>query len=307
MNNNNRRTTIVCVGVIIFCFLLESCSQSNDDALSESSGAPVSVTHPRLSTMTDYLRLTATTEFLSREIVRSTMQGFVIRSYKNIGDQVRKGDRLFALQTREASALSRAAGDSADVRFTSPIIVTAASSGILSEIDHYAGDFVSEGDQIAVVANPASVVVMLNAPYQRTQQIRTGTTCSIEIPGHGEIEGHIEKSIPSVDVTTQTQTYLIRCSDVTLPEHLNVFVNIPIHTIANAVVVPKQSVLSNETQDEFWIMKMIDDSTAVKVDVRTGIENDSTIQIVEPKLDANAAIVVKGGYGLPDTARVVVQ
>ncbi len=31
------------------------------------------------------------------------------------------------------------------------------------------------------------------------------------------------------------------------------------------LVLPKQAVLGNETQTEFWVMKLINDSTAVKV------------------------------------------
>ena len=41
-----------------------------------------------------------------------------------------------------------------------------------------------------------------------------------------------------------------------------------------AQVLPKSAVLANETEDQFWIMKLINDSTAVKISVKKGIEND---------------------------------
>jgi hypothetical protein len=71
--------------------------------------------------------------------------------------------------------------------------------------------------------------------------------------------------------------------------------------------MPKSAVMSNETQDRFWIMKLIDDSTAVRFDIRKGIENDSLVQIVRPRLDPNDRIVSEGAYGLPDTARVTLR
>ena len=41
--------------------------------------------------------------------------------------------------------------------------------------------------------------------------------------------------------------------------------------------------LGDETQTEFWVMKVLNDSTAVKVLVKKGIENYNEIEIIDPQ------------------------
>ncbi len=63
--------------------------------------------------------------------------------------------------------------------------------------------------------------------------------------------------------------------------------------------------MSNETLDKFWIMKLIDDTTAVRNDITKGIENDNFVQVLKPELNMTDRIISDGAYGLPDTAKVV--
>ena len=54
-------------------------------------------------------------------------------------------------------------------------------------------------------------------------------------------------------------------------------------------------------------MKMINDTTAVKVPVKKGIESGDKVEIVSPEFSAKDKIVVNGNYGLADTALVIIQ
>ncbi|MGZ4000102.1 MAG: hypothetical protein ACXVIY_05715, partial [Mucilaginibacter sp.] len=62
--------------------------------------------------------------------------------------------------------------------------------------------------------------------------------------------------------------------------------------------------LANETQTEFWVMKMINATTAVKVPVTKGIESGDRVEILSPKFSPQDKIIVTGNYGLTDTAKV---
>jgi hypothetical protein len=75
---------------------------------------------------------------------------------------------------------------------------------------------------------------------------------------------------------------------------------------SEAVSLPKEAVITNETQSEFWIMKMTDSITAVKVCVKKGIESTDRVEIVSPALKSTDNILLTGNYGLPDTAKVTV-
>jgi hypothetical protein len=63
-------------------------------------------------------------------------------------------------------------------------------------------------------------------------------------------------------------------------------------------------VQSNETQTEFWVMRLSTDNLAVKVPIRKGIETDSLIEILVPVFNRSDRFVAKGSYGLPDTAQI---
>ena len=62
--------------------------------------------------------------------------------------------------------------------------------------------------------------------------------------------------------------------------------------------------MTNETQSEFWVMKLINDSMAIKLSIIKGIESDSLVQIAEPAIDLNDLFIIEGGFGLPDTANI---
>lgn len=73
------------------------------------------------------------------------------------------------------------------------------------------------------------------------------------------------------------------------------------------MVLPKSAVLSNETQTEFWVMKLMNDSTAVKVNVQMGLQNAGMIEILSPSFQPDDKIIIEGNYGLSDTAKVKVR
>jgi hypothetical protein len=65
--------------------------------------------------------------------------------------------------------------------------------------------------------------------------------------------------------------------------------------------------LADETQTEFWVMKLINDSTAIKVAVKKGIETNDKVEILEPQFNPADKIIFTGNYGLADTAKVSTQ
>ncbi|MDE3059260.1 MAG: RND transporter, partial [Bacteroidota bacterium] len=89
-----------------------------------------------------------------------------------------------------------------------------------------------------------------------------------------------------------------------IPENLNVIVKIPFESAKNTLVLPKSAIMTNVTQNSFWVMKLINDSIAVRTDIEKGIENDSIVQILSPNLGTADRIISAGAYGLPDTAGV---
>jgi hypothetical protein len=75
----------------------------------------------------------------------------------------------------------------------------------------------------------------------------------------------------------------------------------------NAIALPKSAVITNETESEFWVMKLLNDSMAVKLDIKKGIQTDSLVQVLDPVLSLNDRFITEGAYGLPDTVKIVIK
>lgn len=287
---------------------LSSCSSKNDNSEKKIAGTPVKITHPQKMDLTEYITLNANTVFLKKEIVRATFQGFIEKIYKNIGDKISSGDLLLEIKTKESAADNNLKVPLGDEIFSGVIKIRAKSDGVLTELNYNAGDFVSDGEQIAVIANPSSLRINLNVPYQFADKINIDTPCEIILPNGKIARASIQKIIPQVDVAAQTQTYILEMhQSESLPENLNVNARIPIRTVKNSTVLPASSILSNETLDKFWIMKLLNDTLAVRVDVTKGIENDDFVQIVKPELKLTDRIIIDGAFGLPDTAKIFIN
>jgi hypothetical protein len=54
-------------------------------------------------------------------------------------------------------------------------------------------------------------------------------------------------------------------------------------------------------------MKLINDTTAVKVDISKGLENTDKIEIASPSFLKTDRFLLTGNYGLPDTAIVKIK
>ena len=54
-------------------------------------------------------------------------------------------------------------------------------------------------------------------------------------------------------------------------------------------------------------MKLINDSTAVKVPVQKGIVTKDNVEIISPTFSTQDKILLSGNYGLPDTALVMIM
>lgn len=298
---------MTCV-LLVISMTLFGCGSDKDKSSERKAGVPVSCVHPRIQAVTEYLTLNATTIFMHKATVRSTFQGYIEEAYKSVGDEVRFGDKLFRLQTKEAAASDSVLLSLGSGMFKGYVDLTARINGIITEINYHAGDYVSDGEQLARIGQPGSLRIVLDVPFQNMKQIRQNSKCEVAIPGGGLYEAFVDKLVPSVDPSSQTQTVLLRMEEKKrLPENLNLIVRFPVNRIAGATVLPKQCVLSNETQDRFWIMKLLNDSTAVSVGIEKGADTDSLVQILSPALMTSDRIVAEGAYGLPDTAQISLQ
>lgn len=301
----------------IFCLLLVSllltaCKHKETTVTEETkteTNTPVTVTSVSFDPMEEFIELNATSTFLQKSYVKSNLTGYIKAVNIKYASTVSPGQALFTLKTKESDAIGNTINNlDPGFRFSGVNVIRASTGGYVSELNHQAGDYVQDGEQLAVISNINSFVFVMNVPYEYKQYVSNNKQVELTLPDGVRILGTVQTSMPFMDSVSQTQSVAIRVnSPQQIPQNLVAKVKIITVSKAAAISLPKAAVLSDETQSDFWVMKMIDDSTAVKVSVKKGIETGDRIEIVSPPFNPNDKILLSGNYGLPDTAKVKIE
>ncbi|HWY97927.1 MAG TPA: HlyD family efflux transporter periplasmic adaptor subunit [Bacteroidia bacterium] len=302
------RVMFICI-LFVSVLALPGCggkdgAKDDDDASNTEKGKiEVKVTSPRIGTIAQYETLNASTVYQLNDAVRAPIAGYIKKINVAPGQIVKQGDVLFSMQTKEAAAL----GSMNDSLFPAKgaILVKATEAGVVKTLTRQVGDYMQDGDELCTIANNASLVFMLDVPYEMRKYVREDRTYTITLPDGGMVQTHITSQVPEMDKTVQMQRFILHSSaTLNLPEGLIGTIAIPTTSQANATILPKAAVLSNEAQTQFWLMKLIHDSVAVKVDIEKGIETKDSLQVKSPTFNPNDRILISGNYGLADTVLV---
>jgi len=298
--------------ILIFsCILLSSCHSKTAEKEEEAqeTTTPVTVTHCTVGDMQDIAELNATSTFLQKNQVKATTNGYIKSVAALPGQRVAKGQVLFVLKGKEAENLGSTINElDTAAHFTGEIKIMTNAGGFISAINYQTGDYVMEGDVLAEINDAGSLVFLMQLPYELSPYLSKNKTLNLELPDGKNIMGTISMSIPTVDPVSQTQSIVIRISNSgSIPENLIAKVKFIKSIKKNAISLPKAAILSDETQENFWIMKMIDKDQAVKFPINKGIESAGQVEILSPKLSPDDVVLETGNYGLPDTAKVLIN
>ncbi|WP_375418097.1 efflux RND transporter periplasmic adaptor subunit [uncultured Hymenobacter sp.] len=269
--------------------------------------ALVTVEAVRADTVRDVLRLSAVSAYPAKDVLRATTTGYVLAPTPLPGQNVQAGQTVFRVQTKESRVLhlDQLTGDPR-LRFSGIIAVKSGRAGVLSTVDKLAGDYVQDGEQLGMVYDRARFGFVLDVPVTQLRFVRVGQACRIYLPDGRTLPGRVEQVLATADVAIQTQRYTVRVLGRVpdLPENLAVQVGLDRTAPHLAPTVPRGAVLTDETQTQFWVMRLLNDSTAVKVPIKRGPEQGGRIQIDSPAFRPQDRILVSGNYGLDDTAAV---
>jgi biotin carboxyl carrier protein len=274
----------------------------------EETRTPVTFTTVNLETMSDTIGLNAVSGYLRKNVLKASATGLIETMNINLGDKVEKGEIIFTLKTKEAMAYDKTTSTDSTLTFNGEINIKASKSGVISSIAHQKGDYVQEGDELAILSEQNSLVFFLEVPFELSEFIKINGNYTIQLSDHRIIRGIIERKLPVMDIQSQTENFVVQPGITeNLPENLVAKIFITTNKKKQSLVLPKATVLANETLTEFWVMKLINDSIAVKIPVKKGMENDSQIEILSPVLSKTDRILSSGNYGLPDTAKVTLK
>jgi multidrug efflux pump subunit AcrA (membrane-fusion protein) len=294
---------------IVFLFLMLTCCKNQtpeEEEVAKTTETPVTVTGINKESLEEFIELNAISTYLLKNVVKANANGYLQSAHIVPGQFVKVGQVLFTIKTKEAESIGNAVNRlDTSFKFTGTNAIKVGTAGFISQINHQSGDYVQDGEQLAVINDESSFVFLMESPYELRPFIKMGNKLQLQMPDGEVLQGIVYSLMPTVDATSQTQNIVIKVNPShTIPENLVAKVKVPKIIREHAISLPSGAVLSNETQSEFWVMKLIDSTTAVKIPVKKGIETKDRIEILSPAFNENDKILLTGNYGLADTAKV---
>ena len=301
--------SLLSIGLFIAVFV--SCKSKPKEVPQDQASPKVSVKTTAVvrGNIDQLVELNGRSVYLRKNNVLSPISGYIKKINVRFGDAVRKGDLLFEIQTKENKALENSGLDSVLSSKSGVIRILAPSEGIISELSvNSSGMFIAEGSPLCTIVENKDQMVQVNVPYEYNSWIKRNTRCKIVLPDSTLLDGGIYRIMPVINETSQTQDVLIQIrGNRQLPENLNVVVQFIKLDHPQALLVPREALLTDESQQVYWVMKIMHDSLAVKVPVQKGFENSRMVEIVSPNVLVNDPVIIDGAYGLPDSTVVKIQ
>jgi multidrug efflux pump subunit AcrA (membrane-fusion protein) len=297
--------------IVVVCFI--SCKSGNKDTATviETSVGPkteVIIAYPSDTIeLNNMITLNATATYLLKSDVKANTTGYITKVTVKLADHVKRGALLFGLETKEAKALGNTINQlDQSFRFHGTASVVSPATGYVVMLNHQIGDYVQDGEILASITDASSFGFVLDVPYEYLQLIKSKKILPIILPDESVLEGSVSKVMPTVDPIAQTVKVLLKVPGNNIPENLIGTITFPKNT-AYGLSVPKTAVLSDESQRSFWVMKLLNDTVAVRTNIEKGIESDKNIQVKSGDLTINDRIIISGNFGLGDTASIKIQ
>ena len=306
LTNNSMKKTILFFAITALFF--SSCKDKIEEEKKVETFVPVTMTSIDTGGIESYTELNATATYLAKTVIKANATGYLSSVNVSSNDYVNSGKVLFTLKTRESKVLGNTINKiDPSLKFGEDIKVKATSNGFVNAINVQQGNYVQDGDQLAIINDANSFAIVLSLPYELKKFVKVGATLEAILPDGKTIKTTVSKFMPTVDAVSQTQSVVLKViGKQDIPENLIVKVRIKKLSNSNTISLPKDAVLSDETETDFWIMKMINSNTAVKIPVKKGEETEDKVEIVSPVLTPKDQILLTGNYGVADTIKVKV-
>ncbi len=283
--------------------ILNSCKEEVKEQTQLTTKAQVSLTKISQGYIPDYIQLSGKTIYLNKNTIIAPISGYIANVNIKQGDKVSKGDLLFKIQTAEAFAIQqkdKSINNFGSVSIYAPVSGRIVSLNVVSE-----NMFTDKGSELSVLLASNDLKLQVNVPYEYNSFCKTGSKCKVILPDNSELLGTFSKILPQVDESSQTIKVLASLnSSIFIPENMIVNVLIDKSKEHQVQILPKQCLQSDALMKEYWIMKLINDSTAVQLPVKIGNQNHNQVEILSPHFNSNDLFIRQGAYGLSDTVLI---
>lgn len=268
------------------------------------------------------------TEALREVRIRATFAGRLVEFSVADGDGVRSGESIGALVSQASDAAlegarsmlasARTEQQRADAQRALELAksglvrqpLRAPASGVVLSHAANAGDFVSEGDVIATIADASSVAFVAQVSQSELRSIRRGQDVVIELAAEGQAAaGIVHGVLPTasaenlnapvridfVPARRDLRVGLFGTARITVAEHRDV------------LVVPISALLRDDVTGVTRAALITDELEVRWVEVTTAARQGDAVEVSAPTLYPGARVIVSGHVGLPEGARIRVE
>lgn len=301
------------LALFICSYLLFSCHSGKSENANIADpiikpATEVSIAFPSdTAKLANVVTLNATASYLLKSDVKANTNGYITKITIKMAAHVNKGMLLFGLETKEAQALGNTINKlDPSFHFNGNTTVVSPATGYVAMLNHQIGDYVQDGEILATITDANSFGFVVDVPYEYLQVVKSKKILPITLPDGIVLQGSIAKVMPTVDAVSQTVKILLKVAPNDIPENLIGTISFS-KNLDYGLSVPKMAVLSDEGQTSFWVMKLMNDSTAIKTIIEKGIETDKFIQVKSGDLTTKDRVLISGNFGLADTAAVHIR
>jgi len=302
---NNKPMKIFIPTLSIVLFLLGACTDPGVRQANPAPKAQVTITKITHGYLPDYIEMTGKTIYLNKTTITAPINGYVTQVNIKQGDKVKKNSLLFEMQTPEAYVMGNKAGAIENygiIKITAPVNGRVVNLNIVSS-----GVFSNKGNALCTLLASNDLMLQVNVPFEFSKFTNPGNRCMVVLPDGKKMDAVFTKTLAQVDEKSQTVKVLAKLNaGIFIPENVITKVLVDRSKKHNAQIIPKSCLQTDALMTKFWIMKLINDSTAVQVPVTVGNQTHDQAEILSPGFDSTDLFVNQGAYGLSDTVLVQV-
>ena len=152
--------------LILLLIIFYSCKKTDVEP-ENNPIIPITLTSIDKSGIESHDDLNATSPFLVKNIIKANATGYLNSVNVQSNDFVNKSKILFTLKTRESKVLGNMINKmDPSLKFGGDIKVHAETSGFVTNVNAQAGDYIQDGDQLAIINDANSVGIVLSLHYE---------------------------------------------------------------------------------------------------------------------------------------------
>ena len=337
MRNNELRV----VRLNLFCMIASSlvliagCRSKGNDGDEEGRPAAkalvtVKVDAVRERDAAETVSALGRTDVLRKEKLYSPIAGKIITMKVYEGTEVKRGDVVAVIQSKESNAAimgAEAMAQSADTpeakaeaerqlhlaRSTqNSINVISKFDGVISARSVSEGELVAENGELMTIIDLSSIVFLADVPVRDLFSVKPGQQASIRFqsfPGR-EFPAIVDAINPQTDMQSQTVKTRLRLLPSRRAEASLMRTDI-VGTASivtgirhHSFFVPKPALLRDDENNSFSIVTLTADSLSVTIPVSVRASTDSSVEIAGTGLREGMPVITEGNYSLADSTRV---